>query len=56
MVALYVAGTQVGTLADAEELLTEFAAQQKEVELRGATGTYSAASFRQNHSVHGTLT
>lgn len=38
MVALYVAGQKVGTLADLERLLPEFTANRQEVELRDDKG------------------
>ena len=38
MVALYVGGEKVGTLADAERLIPELAARNQEVELRDESG------------------
>lgn len=38
MIVLYVGGTKVGTWAEAERLLPEYAAQGKEVELRDDAG------------------
>lgn len=38
MIALYVGGAKIGTWAEAEKLLPEFAAQGKEVELRDDAG------------------
>ncbi|MFO0852093.1 MAG: hypothetical protein U0871_26545 [Gemmataceae bacterium] len=51
MVALYVAGRKVGTLADVERLLPEFVAKNQRVEFRddagNSLGTFSPHSPRQ---------
>jgi hypothetical protein len=39
MVALYIGGNKVGTVADLEKLLPEFVARRDEVELRDDAGT-----------------
>ena len=42
MVMLYVDGKQVGTMADAERLLPEYAARRERVEMRDEAGTVVA--------------